>query len=186
MDRWHGDFLRYLGEKGGDVERFRRALIERQMITSDILAVGKAQGIDILNREASKPLWDLLKRSMAEYAGVMKASVGPDDYWLWTEFEKARGEHYIAAEMNRRLAGTGSEMTGETRDALVKILFEAFDDDGRKNNLSLLNEEGFPTLVRVIPESALARAGAVLDPTQAAKLAEIYQEQRRSFASLRH
>lgn len=178
VEKLYGPFLAHLAQQGRDAGRFRALLIERQMITSDILAAGRAEGIDVMDRLKSKPLLDLMRKASADFTKQIRETVGENDYGLWTEWELRKPDYNVGLELNRRLNGTGFQLTLMELEKFAGALYETKDTAGRRKALAVPDADGVSIVVRVIQQSGIDSMRTMLSPQQYAKLLDIYREQQ--------
>lgn len=179
VEKQHGDFLKQLSARGGDATTFRALLIERQMISSDILSAGRTQGINTSDRQQAKALFDFIKQSVSEFNLHIKQSVPESDYKAWIEWERIKPDFQVGAELKRRLESTGSALTPPQHDAVTKVLIETKDPSGWTKVISVMDPDGAPTLFRIVPESAMERIRPILTPEQFARFSQLVEEHRR-------
>lgn len=179
VDKLNAAFFKSIVANGGDPKKFRDMLIERQFIIDDIISEAKAQGINIMNRDAYKPVAELIRKSISEYNLEMKAAVGEQAYKNWIDFEKMKGEINLSEELAKRMTSPDISFSPSQQALFVNTLFDTKDSSGWKKVASMIDRDGEPMAIRVIPETALERMQAILSAQQYAKFYELYQEQQR-------
>lgn len=142
VDKQYGAFLEHLASIGGNAEKFRTLLLERQLLISDIFEVGRANGVGDTNETAA--LRELAKSSVREFNAHMKQAVGDDAYGEFTRFQARLGEFNVAADLGQRLTGTPHELTPTQRSQVISALYETKDSTGWKKSYSEDDRDGGP------------------------------------------
>lgn len=179
VEKQYGPFLASLQAQGKDAATFRRLLEERQTIVEDVLAAARDQGINLMDREAYKPVGELIRKSIKDFNVEMKETVGDQNYTAWVDSEKMKGEYNVSLELVRRLRESALELPPAQQDLFVRTLFEIKEPAGLKKVVSVMDEDGSPSLMRVVPEAAIERMRGILTAEQLQKFIELCQDQKR-------
>ena len=181
-ERQFGDFLTHFASIGGDAEKFRALLVERQSMLSDIIAAAQAQGLAVGGSQSNRSVDELIKRSFQEFNSRMKEAMGADAYREFLKFEGGKPNFNIAQNLEARLAGTSFELTEAQRTEIIAALSRAREPNGMRYTYSIYDDDGTPKPMLQIPESVLPVVKNILSPQQYEKFAGIYADQahRRS------
>lgn len=184
VEKQYGPFLASLQAQGGDAATFRRMLEERQTIVDDIIAAARDQGINLMDREAYKPVGELIRQSIKDFNVEMKRTVGDQNYAAWVDAEKMKGEYNLSMELTRRLREASLDFPPGQQDSFVRALFDTKDQTGNKKVVSVMDQDGSPALMRVVPEAAIERMRSILTVEQQRKFLELYQDQQRGVMNI--
>ena len=186
IDRRYGTFLAEYAAKGKDADRLRAMLIGRQMIGTDILEAWRTQqGLNLMDSALRNYLLEKIGPLARDYEIQIKNTIGDVDYGSLQKYESMEPERTVVEELNRRLAGTGAELTDTQRAQLVDILFNTKEPTGGRRITNRFGP-GQPTppdpdyaRVRVIPPGAIDALRGVLSVEQIAVFSAIAEKQHR-------
>lgn len=100
IDRIYASLFKHFETNGRTPSKIRAALIERQMIASEILALAREQGVDPTDRIGMRPYHTLVSNSVKEYMNESRLAIGETDYSAYLEWEKMRPEYYVAERIS--------------------------------------------------------------------------------------
>jgi hypothetical protein len=181
-EKQFGDFLKHFAAIGGDAEKFRALLIERQLMLSDIITAAQAQGLDVGGGQGNRRVDDLIKRSFQEFNSHMKEAMGDDAYREFVKFEGGKPNFNVAQDLEVRLAGSSFELSASQKAELITVLSKAREPNGMRYTYSVQDEDGMPKPMLQIPESALPAVKSILSPQQFQQFSNIYAEQAQQRA----
>ena len=134
IDNQYRGFFAWLQAAGRDAERFRRMLVERELLAADFVATARAQGLDLRNPWIAGSAIDQMRKSQEEYTRQMQQALG-DDYKEFLRWDVIAPERRAAEFFDRTLAVAGIPMNPSQANEFVQILYRSRDSNGQREVL---------------------------------------------------
>lgn len=185
LDARFGALFRQLNLSGEELAAFKRLLVEKENVLLDVVTVNETTAGGSLSPES---LRQSVRLAQAQIDQSIQASLGPERFGVYREFERTLAQRATVAQLEQRLSYTGTPLSPAQAESMVRILSTNAPAVAAESTpvISILVRDGVAEAVPVLPTTAatgrvtnevIAQAQAILAPVQVEALREIQSQQ---------
>lgn len=169
----YGPLFKNLHLDAATLTQFKDLLVEKQMVSSDVLSVVAKQGLNPLQNR--QEVSQLLVKAQSDIDGKIKTLLGDEGYGQFQNYQRTQPQRAVVTQLEQNLSYTDAPLTAAQSEQLVQILASTANTGARSQTTPV------PTRATArISDEMIDRAGAVLSPTQLQALEDIRQQQQEA------
>ena len=167
----YGTFFKKLHFSPAELSQLKDLLVEKQMVTMDVLLAALKRGINPLRNP--EEFRQLTQGTQADIDDKIKTMLGEKGYAQFQNYQRTQGQRTVVSQLEQNLSYTDAPLTSVQSEQLVEVLTQTTPP--RK----LLGDIG-SSAGSMITDETIARARGILAPAQLQSLREIQQQQQAS------
>lgn len=167
----YGALFKSLHLDAATLAQFKDLLVEKQMVSSDVLSVVAKQGLNPLQNR--QEVARLMASAQTEIDGKIKNLLGDDGYGEFQNYQRTQPQRALVTQLEQNLSFTDAPLTAAQSEQLVQVL--SASTPPRPPNAPVSTR----TTARISDEM-IERASSVLSPVQLQALQEIRQQQQQA------
>jgi RNA polymerase sigma factor (sigma-70 family) len=120
LEARYGALFKALDLSPAQRDQFKKLLLDRQNLTRDVFAAGKAQGLSDDDIRANLPA--MLEKSRADLDSGIRDLLGDAGYQQYQQYQNTLPQRSLVDQLASRLNSTATPLTSQQTEQLVQIL----------------------------------------------------------------